>query len=63
MVDLVRRHRPDTPVRGFEFKAVRPTFDLHPFQVHARPTDDPNVIDVWASDHEGWLTMQGQVRL
>jgi len=31
--------------------------------VHARPTDDPNVIDVWASDHEGWLTMQGQVRL
>ena len=63
MVDLVRRHRPDTPVRGFEFKAVRPTFDGHPFHVHARPTDDPRVVDVWASDHDGWLTMQGQVQL
>ena len=63
LVDLVRRHRPESPVRHFHFKAVRPTFDLHPFHVNACPTADPNVIDVWASDHEGWLTMQGEVHL
>ena len=57
LVDLVRRHCPDAPIRHFQFKAVRPTFDLHPFHVNARPTQDPKVIDVWASDHEGWLTM------
>jgi 3-methylfumaryl-CoA hydratase len=63
LVDLVRRHQPEAMVRQFHFKAVRPTFDLHPFHVNARPTADPRIIDVWASDHEGWLTMQGQVHL
>ena len=63
LVDLVRRHKPDAPIRHFHFKAVRPTFDLHPFHVNARPTQNPHIIDVWANDHEGWLTMQGQVHL
>jgi 3-methylfumaryl-CoA hydratase len=63
LVDLVRRHHPEATVRQFHFKAVRPTFDLHPFHVNARPTADPRIVDVWASDHEGWLTMQGQVHL
>jgi 3-methylfumaryl-CoA hydratase len=27
LVDLVRRHAPDAFVKGFQFKAVRPTFD------------------------------------
>ena len=63
LVDLVRRHQPDASIRQFHYKAMRPTFDLQPFFVNARPSDDPKVIDVWAHDHEGWLTMQGQVHL
>mgnify|MGYP006286116783 FL=1 len=63
LVDLVRRHQPEAAIRHFEYKAMRPTFDLHPFYVNAKPTSDPRVVDVWACDHEGWLTMQGQVRL
>ena len=37
LVDLVRRHAPDAFVKGFQFKAVRPTFDLHPFHLNAQP--------------------------
>jgi 3-methylfumaryl-CoA hydratase len=46
LMDLVRRNAPDAQVASFRFKAVRPTFDLHPFKVK-----------LWAQDHEGWLTM------
>ena len=49
--------------RGFQFKAVRPTFDLHPFRLNAQPSADGKTVRVWAQDHEGWLTMQGEVQL
>lgn len=63
LVDLVRRNAPGAFVKGFQFKAVRPTFDLHPFRLNAQPAEDGKTIRVWASDHEGWLTMQGSVEL
>ena len=63
LVDLVRRHRPQAFVKGFQFKAVRPTFDLHPFRLNAQPSADGKTVRVWAQDHEGWLTMQGEVQL
>ena len=63
LVDLVRRHVPDAFVKGFHFKAVRPTFDLHPFRINARPAADGKTVQVWAQDHVGWLTMQGTVEL
>ena len=63
LVDLVRRHAPDAFVKGFQFKAVRPTFDLQPFHLNAQPSADGRMVRVWAQDHEGWLTMQGDVQL
>ncbi|MBK6558661.1 MAG: MaoC family dehydratase N-terminal domain-containing protein [Comamonadaceae bacterium] len=63
LVDLVRRHAPDAFVKGFQFKAVRPTFDLQPFHLNAQPSADGRTVRVWAQDHEGWLTMQGDVQL
>ncbi len=63
LVDLVRRHVPRAFVKGFQFKAVRPTFDLHPFRLNAQPSADGQTVRVWAQDHEGWLTMQGEVQL
>ena len=32
-----RRNAPDADVATFRFRAVRPTFDLHPFQVNGEP--------------------------
>ncbi|MFZ4481598.1 MAG: FAS1-like dehydratase domain-containing protein, partial [Rhodoferax sp.] len=55
LVDLVRRHVPDAFIKGFHFKAVRPTFDLHPFRLNGQPSADGKTVQLWAQDHEGWL--------
>ncbi|QOQ82574.1 MULTISPECIES: FAS1-like dehydratase domain-containing protein [Comamonas] len=58
LLDLLRRNLPGARVVAFDFKALRPTFDLHPFSVHGKPRDDGRTIDLWAQDHDGFLTMQ-----
>jgi 3-methylfumaryl-CoA hydratase len=57
LLDLLRRELPGAEVASFTFKAVRPTFDLHPFHVSGVPQADGKTVRLWASDHEGWLTM------
>jgi 3-methylfumaryl-CoA hydratase len=57
LVDLLRWQRPDARVTRFEFRAVRPTFDLDPFFVCGEPLADGRTFHLWAKDHEGWLTM------
>ena len=61
LMDLVRRNAPDAQVAAFRFKAVRPTFDLHPFKVHGRRGG--NTVKLWAQDDEGWLTMDASATL
>jgi 3-methylfumaryl-CoA hydratase len=63
LVDLVRRQVPEARVASFQFRAVRPTFDLNPFRLNGRPSADGKTIELWACDHEGWLTMQAQATL
>ena len=58
LLDLLRRRVQGARVVAFDFKALRPTFDLHPFSVHGKPREDGRTIDLWAQDHEGLLTMQ-----
>ena len=57
LMDLLRREQPKARVTGFEFKAVRPTFDINPFSVHGQPSSDGKSVRLWGRDHEGWLTM------
>ena len=61
LMDLLRRHVPQAEVAGFRFKAVRPTFDLHPFQVNGQR--EGSTIKLWAQDHEGQLTMDAVATL
>ncbi|MFV0679698.1 FAS1-like dehydratase domain-containing protein [Ottowia sp.] len=64
LTDLVRRHAAAGAVlRRFEFRAVRPTFDLNPFFVNGKPSADGQQVHLWAHDHEGFLTMQGSAEL
>jgi len=63
LVDLVRRHT-DRPLLAFEFKALRPTYecaDGRAMQVAAQAHD--HTVQLWAQDHEGWLTMQAKATL
>ena len=65
LVDLVRRHT-DRPIRRFEFKALRPTFecaDQRHVRVSGQPQNDGQHVRLWAQDHEGWLTMQATAEL
>ncbi len=63
LMDLLRRKLPNALVLRFEFKAVRPTFDIHSFSVHGQPSADGKTVHLWAQDHEGWLTMDATAAL
>jgi 3-methylfumaryl-CoA hydratase len=63
LADLVRRNAPDAQMLSFEFRAVRPTFDLHPFRVNGQPSADGKTVRLWAEDHEGYLTMNATATL
>lgn len=63
LMDLLQRHLVHVQVTGFRFKAVRPTFDLHAFEVNGQPLADGKSVRLWAQDHEGWLTMDAMATL
>lgn len=63
LLDLLRREMPEADVAAFGFRAVRPTFDPHPFHVNGAPAADGRSVQLWAEDHEGWLTMQATATL
>jgi 3-methylfumaryl-CoA hydratase len=67
LVDLLRREKPEATLSRFEFRAVRPTFDIAPFKVHGRPdlVADPagRTYSLWGEDADGWLTMQATATL
>ncbi len=66
LLDGLRHQFPDAIVTHFEFKAIRPTFDINRFSICGAPLSDANRPDgktfhLWAKDHEGWLTMDASV--
>ena len=63
LVDLLRREKPGATLARFEFRAVRPTFDIAPFRVHGRPDADGRGFALWGEDADGWLTMQATATL
>lgn len=62
LVDLLRRQHPHARLRQFSYTAMRPTFDLHPFQLCGRD-DDARTCSLWSRDHEGFLTMKAQAQI
>ena len=58
LLDLLRSQLPNAVVRRFQFRAVRPLFDIHPFDVAGEPSADGTNVRLWAKDHDGWLTME-----
>jgi 3-methylfumaryl-CoA hydratase len=63
LVDLVRREQPNATLQSFAFRALRPTFAGQPFTVCGQPSADGKTIDLWAKDHEGYLTMRATAAL
>ena len=63
LLDLLYRQRPAAQVERFEFKAIRPTFDVNRFHVCGTPAADGRSVHLWAQDHDGWLTMDATATL
>ncbi len=63
LLDLVRRNLPTAEISAFEFRAVKPTFDLNPFFVCGAPSEDGRSLRLWAKDHEGFMTMSATAQL
>lgn len=61
LVELLRRERPQARLKRFAFTALRPSFDIHRFQVCGRD-DGSSTFALWARDHEGFLTMRAEAR-
>ena len=57
MLDLLRHERPDALITRYEFKAMRPVFDINPFWVCGGPQPDGKTIKLWVRDHEGAQNM------
>jgi 3-methylfumaryl-CoA hydratase len=57
LLDLLRREMPQAEVARYEFRAVRPMFDINAFYVCGQPQSDGKTFRLWSRDHEGWLTM------
>ncbi|MCX7240438.1 MAG: MaoC family dehydratase N-terminal domain-containing protein [Burkholderiales bacterium] len=62
LLDLLRRELPLARVRSFSFKALRPIFDIAPFQVCGR-LDGGKTARLWATSPEGQLAMDAVAEL
>ena len=51
-------------IRTFEFKALRPTFDLSGFHLHATPADRPDEgLNIWSTNNTGQVGLDGRITL
>lgn len=50
LLQLLAERKPDQTVTRFEYKAIRPTLDIAPFDIHGDPTEDPNVVRLWSTN-------------
>jgi len=63
LLDLLRSERPDAVVRRYEFRAVRPLFDINAFDVCGEPSEDGKSVRLWGKDQEGWLAMDATAQI
>jgi 3-methylfumaryl-CoA hydratase len=63
LLDLLRWQLPEASVMQYQFRAVRPLFDIHAFDVCGEPAADGKSVRLWAKDHEGWLAMEATAQI
>ena len=62
LVDLLRRSRPDTVLRAYSFRAMRPLYDTASFWTCGLPDDGTRSAKLWTRDAEGAVTMEATAR-
>ncbi len=62
LLDLLRRQLPDAQVRTFQFRAVKPLFDIADFVVCGQQ-EDAETVKLWARTEDGHLAMDATATL
>jgi 3-methylfumaryl-CoA hydratase len=60
LAQLATREGPRRRPASFSFRALKPVFDLHPFEVCGRPSG-PDAVDLWIRDFEGHKAMTARM--
>jgi 3-methylfumaryl-CoA hydratase len=60
LAGLAQRQFADRVPAAFSFRAMKPVFDLHPFEVCGRP-DGPDAAELWIRDHAGHKAMAARM--
>ena len=63
LLDQLHRHLPTAKLATFEFRAVRPLFDVAAFELCGRPAPDGRSVRLWARDAGGALCMDASATL
>ncbi len=63
LLDQLRHRLPQATVARYEFRALRPIFDIHRFFVCGAPQPDGHAVRLWIRDHEGALAMDATALL
>lgn len=61
LLDLVRSELPDSNIKHYDYRAVRPLIDGNVFKIQGCRSDEG--LTLWAVDHQGAMTMQATVVL
>lgn len=61
LLDALHQEVPEAQVRGFAFKALRPSFDGQPLRLCGTPAADGRSLHLWAGDEIGSLAMDAHV--
>ncbi|MEP7274995.1 MAG: MaoC family dehydratase N-terminal domain-containing protein [Betaproteobacteria bacterium] len=62
LLDLLLREQPRAVVTHFEFRAMRPVFDVAPFFVCGQPSADASGAQLWIEGGDGFLCMDATAR-
>lgn len=63
LMQLAQQTLPERRVTGFSFRAISPLFDVDPFSLHGRLSDDGASVLLWAANVRGELAMQAEAAL
>jgi 3-methylfumaryl-CoA hydratase len=63
LLELIADNYPDATVSGFSFKAIKPVFDIEPFQVCGSKADSTGNAKLWITDNAGNLCMEARAEL
>ncbi len=61
LAGLGKKLNPDARIASFEFRALKPVFDLHPFEICAGERAGDS-MRLWVKDFEGHVTMKATMR-